>query len=132
MQKPKKAKLSIVQISRMLPDDEAAEKWFIRQRWPFGVHCPHCDSDRVSDTINARKKRAYRCKDCRKAFSTKTHSVLEGSNLGYRSWAIAIFLLTVNINGTASSKLASDLGITQKSAWHMAMRIREAYTGIHT
>lgn len=54
---------------------------------------------------------------------------MEGSNIGYQEWAIAIFLMTTNIKGTSSTKLAHDLGISQKSAWYMAMRIREAYHG---
>ena len=123
----KKTKLSLVQITGKFPDEASAEQWFIDQRWGDGVYCPKCGSVRISDTINARKKRAFRCKDCRKTFSTKTASVMEGSNLGYRDWAIAVYLMTTCIKGIASTKLASDLGITQKSAWYMAMRIREAY-----
>ncbi len=53
---------------------------------------------------------------------------MQGSNLGFQKWAIAIYLLTTNLKGIASTKLASDLNITQKSAWHLAMRIRETYT----
>ncbi len=52
---------------------------------------------------------------------------MEGSNLGFRTWAFAIYLLTTNLKGIASTKLASDLNITQKSAWHLGMRIRETY-----
>ena len=51
---------------------------------------------------------------------------MESSKIGYRKWAIAVFLLTVNIKGIASTKLASDLGMTQKSAWYLAHRIRES------
>ena len=53
---------------------------------------------------------------------------MHDSKIGYREWAIAIFLLSTNIKGTPSTKLAHDLGITQKSAWYMTMRIREAYS----
>ena len=52
---------------------------------------------------------------------------MDSSKIGYRVWALAIYLLSTNIKGIASTKLASDLGITQKSAWHLAMRIRESY-----
>ena len=69
----------------------------------------------------------YRCRDCRKRFSVKTGTVMEGSNLGYQTWAIASYLLTTNLKGVSSMKLHRDLGITQKSAWHLAHRLREAW-----
>ena len=52
---------------------------------------------------------------------------MQGSNLGYRTWALAIYFLTTHLKGIASTKLASGLNITQKSAWHLAMKIRETY-----
>ena len=52
---------------------------------------------------------------------------MQGSNLSFRIWAIAVYLLTTNLKGIASTKLASDLSVTQKTAWHLAMRIRETY-----
>lgn len=125
----KKCKMSLMEITARFHDDETAEKWFIAQRWPDGVTCPRCDSDRVKEKVNGRGKRAFRCNDCRRDFTTKTDSSMVESNIGYRKWAIAIYLLMVNVKGTTSTKLASDLGITQKSAWYMAMRIREAYFG---
>ena len=121
-------KLSLLQITRKFPDNESAEQWFIKQRWKNGVECTHCGSKRVTERHKAGK-RAFRCKDCRKDFSAKTGCLMHDSKIGYREWAIAIFIMTTNIKGTSSTKLAHDLGISQKSAWYMAMRIREAYQG---
>ena len=69
----------------------------------------------------------YRCRDCRKFFSAKTGTVLQSSKLGYQVWALATYILTTGIKGTSSMKLHRDLGITQKSAWHLAHRIRETW-----
>ena len=69
----------------------------------------------------------YRCRDCRKRFSVKTGTVMEGSNLGYQTWALASYLLTTNLKGVSSMKLHRDLGITQKSAWHLAHRLRKVW-----
>ncbi len=121
-------KLSVIQIARKFPDNEVAENWFIKHRWKNGVECTHCNSKRVTERRKAGK-RAFRCKDCRKDFSSKTGSLMHDSKIGFREWAIAIFLMAINIKGTSSTKLAHDLGISQKSAWFMAMRIREAYQG---
>ena len=118
-------KISLLQITEMFPDDKSAEKWFIETRWGKEVRCTECDSCRVSE--RKTEKKAWRCKDCKKDFSTKTGTLMQGSNLGFRVWAIAIYLLTTSLKGVASTKLASDLNITQKSAWHLAMRIRETY-----
>ena len=118
-------KISLVDIMTMFADDDTAEQWFIKTRWPQGVTCPVCDADRCA--IRTTVKRSWRCRDCRKDFSTRTHSLMQGSNLGFRVWAIAVYQLTTSLKGIASTKLASDLGITQKAAWHLAMRIRETY-----
>ncbi len=75
----------------------------------------------------AHKTMPYRCRDCRKRFSVRTATVMQASNLGYQTWAIAIYLLTTSLNGVSSMKLHRDLGITQKSAWHLAHRIRRAW-----
>ena len=58
-------------------------------------------------------------------FSLKTGTVMQGSKLGYQVWAIATYLLTTNIKGISSMKLHRDLGVTQKTAWHLAHRLRE-------
>ncbi len=119
-------KLSVIQIARRFPYNEVAENWFIKHRRKNGVECTHCNSKRVTERRKAGK-RAFRCKDCRKDFSSKTGSLMHDSKIGFREWAIAIFLMAINIKGTSSTKLAHDLGISQKSAWFMAMRIREAH-----
>lgn len=116
--------LSLVQVMAMFPDDAAAEAWFIKSRWPDGVACPHCGSSEISEPGNPQR---FHCRSCRKYFSPKTKSLLHGSNLGYRVWALAIYLMTTNLKGVSSMKLHRDLGITQKSAWHLAHRIRETW-----
>ena len=60
-------------------------------------------------------------------FSLKTGTVMRSSKLGYQVWAIAIYQAAVNIKGISSLKLHRDLGITQKSAWHLMHRIRKAF-----
>lgn len=113
-----------MQVMALFPDDAAAEEWFIKCRWPDGVTCPHCGSHKISEP---RKPQRFHCRGCRKYFSAKTKSLLHGSNLGYRVWALAIHLMTASLKGVSSMKLHRGLGITQKSAWHLAHRIRETW-----
>ncbi len=82
----------------------------------------------ASKALNGTARVPYRCreKQCAKRFSVKTATVMEGSNLGYRAWAFAIYLMNTNLKGVSSMRLHRELGITQKSAWFMAHRLREA------
>ena len=120
--------LSLVEIMDMFPDDATAEAWFVQNRWPDGVvHCPECGSLNIQ-TDAPNKGQPYRCRErvCRHRFSVKTGTVMHGSNLSYRKWAIAIYLCLTDLKGVSSMKLHRDLKITQKSAWHMAHRLRKA------
>ena len=118
--------ITLVQLFDRFPTDEVAEQWFISQRWPEGIACPHCGSARVKRN-GGHPRMPFHCKDCRKFFSSKTGSLMESSKIGYRKWAIAIYLLSTSLKGTSSMKLHRDIGVTQKTAWHMAHRIREAW-----
>ena len=88
--------------------------------------CPRCTSENVQEG-SKHPTMPYRCRDCRKFFSVRTGTIMEASNLGYQTWALAIYILNTGIKGTSSMKLHCDLGITQKSAWYLAHRIREAW-----
>lgn len=118
--------ITLPELFKRFPDDETAERWFVQQRWPDGIICPFCDCERITDN-SARESMPYRCKDCKKRFSVKTDSVMHSSKIGYQKWAIAIYLVTTSLKGVSSMKLHRDLGVTQKAAWHMLHRIREAY-----
>ena len=118
--------LSLPELVRMFPDDAKAEAWFADARWPDGVQCPNCGSWRVQSGT-AHKTMPYRCRECRKRFSVRSKTVMAASNLGFQVWILAIYLLTTGIKGTSSMKLHRDLGVTQKTAWHLAHRIRSMW-----
>ena len=117
--------ISLIEIMDMFPDDSTAERWFVATRWPDGVRCPRCDSDNVQDGTS-HKTMPYRCRACRKWFSVKTGTVMQSSKLGLRVWALATYLMATGIKGTSSMKLRRDLGVTQKTAWHLAHRVRKS------
>ena len=119
--------LSLVKLTALFSDDATAEKWIVASRWPDGIACPRCESGSVQ-IGTTHPTMPYRCRKCKKFFSVKTGTPMAASNLGYRVWAIAIYLMTTGIKGTASMKLHRDLDITQKSAWHLAHRIRECWS----
>ena len=122
--------LSLVQITDLFPSDEAAEKWIEAQLWPDGPRCPHCGTANVQAGIK-HPQMTHRCRKCprRPMFTLKTGSIMHKSPLGYRVWAIAIYLLATNLKGVSSMKLHRDLGVTQKTAWFLAHRLRETWKG---
>ena len=119
--------MTLIDLFDLFPDDDTAEAWFVEQRWPDSVACSKCGSLNVQDGTT-HPTIPFRCRDCRRFFSVKTGGLMESSKIGYQKWAIAIFVLTTGIKGTSSMKLHRDLGITQKSAWYMAHRIRESWS----
>ena len=124
--------LSIKQLTRQFPDDATSERWFVESRWPNGVACPKCGSLNIQER-RTRKPQPYRCRErkCLKDFSVKTGTLMQGSPLGFQTWAIALYLFSTGLKGTSSMKLHRDLEVTQKTAWYLAHRIRETWRDQH-
>ena len=119
--------ISLIELMEIFPNETAAKEWFEARRWPHGPVCPHCSSATVSP-IASGKPMPWRCRSCRKHFSVRTDTVMEESKIPLRKWAIAIYLWSVNLKGVSSMKLHRDLKITQKSAWFLGHRLREAFS----
>ena len=115
--------ISLLQVVKRFDTEEKAEKWFIEQRWPNGIACPHCGGVNIAE-ITSRKPQPFRCRECRKHFSVKTGTLLHSSNIPLSKWAIAFYLYSTNLKGISSMKLHRELDISQASAWYMAHRIR--------
>lgn len=118
--------ISLVEAVQKFGDKKEAEKWFESQRWPNGVVCPVCDSSNIHKRENPQPA-PYRCRDCRKDFSVRAGALMHGANLSLDKWALALYLVATNIKGISSMKPRRDLGISQKSAWHLLHRIREMW-----
>ena len=115
--------ITLMEAVRKFDTEEKAEAWFVAQRWPDGVTCPFCESDRIA-TIASRKPQPCRCMSCRKHFSIKTGTLMHSSNIPLFKWAIAFYLFSTSLKGVSSMKLKRDLGIGQEAAWYMGHRIR--------
>jgi transposase-like protein len=98
----------------------------IAVRWPDGqVKCPRCGSEKVVYLANQRRWKCY-SNHPKPQFSVKVGTVFEDSALGLDKWFSAMWLIANCKNGISSCEVARDLGVTQKSAWHMLQRIRLA------
>ena len=118
--------LSTFEFFTKFPDEEAARKYFETRRWGDTPVCGHCGSENVSECKD-HKPMPYRCKECRKHFSVRTSTVLAESRLPLQKWLLEICMLTSACKGIPSAKMARELGITRKSAWFLAQRIRETW-----
>ena len=118
--------LSTFAFFQKFPDEEAARKYFETNRWGNEPNCGHCGSTNVVECKD-HKPMPYRCRDCRQHFSVRTGTVLAESRLPLQKWLLAIFMMTSARKGIPSTQMARELGITQKSAWFLAQRIRETW-----
>lgn len=118
--------VSLYQFFQRFPNEEAARLYFERNRWGGEPNCPHCGSLSVA-AVKSLKPMPYRCRDCRQHFSVRTGTVLAESRLPLHKWLMAIYMMTTARKGIPSTQMARELGITQKSAWFLAQRIRETW-----
>ena len=114
---------TLFQMMAAFPDEQTAIDHFTAIRWKDGAYCPLCGSTKV---YHFSDKRTHKCGDCRKRFSIKVGTIFEDSKIELRKWMMAIWLITSHKKGIASTALAKDLGVTQKTAWFMLHRLRHA------
>lgn len=124
--------LTFSEISKLTEDE--ARKYLEKLRWYNGIFCPHCDSKEAYKlTPKSNSKRpvrngVYKCKSCRKQFTVTVGTIFEGSHIPLVKWLMAVHLLCASKKGISAHQLHRMLGITYKSAWFMAHRIRYAMT----
>lgn len=103
-------------------DNQVALDHFKAIRWRDGEFCPYCGHDKVY-TLKANR---FQCAQCRNTFSILVGTIFENTKLPLKVWFGAMWLIANHPKGIASTTLAKDLGITQKSAWFVLHRLRYA------
>jgi transposase-like protein len=115
--------LSTFQFHERFPDAEAARMYLEERLWPSGPTCPCCG---LGERITARNGGFYRCNQCQEDFTVRTGTIFERSHVPLHKWLYAMYLLVTARKGISSVQVGKELGITQKTAWHLLHRIREA------
>jgi transposase-like protein len=110
-------------------DPEAAREYLEKTRWPNGVVCPHCGviggHYKLPEAKHTRPG-VHKCGACSQKFSVTVGTVFESSHIKLHIWLQAVHLMSASKKGISAKQLERMLGVTYKSAWFMAHRIREA------
>jgi len=107
-------------------NENAAIAHLEASRWPVDVSCPHCGSVNVHRMAGQTQAGYFMCNDCRNKFTCRTGTVMERSHIPVHKWLLAIHLMSASKKGMSAHQLHRMLGVTYKSAWFLAHRIREA------
>ena len=109
---------------KQFPNDTAARQCLEERRWHGKPVCPHCGE---IERVQVRKVVGYfRCLACKQDFTVRTGTIFERSHIRLDKWLYAMYMVATARKGISSMQISKELGITQKSAWFMLQRIREA------
>lgn len=123
--------MNLVDNAKHFHDEDTAREYLEKQRWPEGPVCPHCgvlgEAYRLKPTSKGKthvRKGVWKCAGCRKEFTVTVGTIFEDSHIPLHKWLLAYHLLCSSKKGMSAHQLHRMLGITYKSAWFMAHRIR--------
>ena len=117
-----KSTISTLELFQMFPDADSARAYLEAQRWPDGAVCPTCgEAERIG-----QRKGGFRCNGCRRDFTVRTGTIFAESPIPLHKWLYAMYLLVTSRKGISSVQLHCQIGVTQKTAWFMLQRLREA------
>ncbi len=111
-----------MEFEREFPDDAACLDWLLHHRYPDGVYCPTCE--RVTKHHRERKRASYSCQFCGHRVHPQKGTIFENSATSLRHWFYAVYLMTSTRCGVSAKHIERELGVTYKTAWRMANKIR--------
>ena len=103
--------------------DDKLRAYLEHLRWPDGVRCPRCNSERV---FRVAGRDQFNCGSCRYQFSVTAGSIFNHTQLPLWKWFLAVYLMCESRTGTSANKIARPLGVSYKTAWYLCHRIRKA------
>lgn len=118
-----KSTISTFELFSRFPDEATARAYIEARRWPNGATCPACAE---AKRITPRPKGFYRCNACKTDFTVRTGTIFERSHVPLHKWLYSMYMLVTARKGISSVQLAKQIGVTQKTAWFVLGRIREA------
>jgi len=117
------ANIDLLTLMDRFHSEERCLEYLQGLRWPNGVRCPRCDSDKISRIV---KRAQYDCDSCRYQFSVKAGTIFHDSHLPLRKWFAAVYLMCEARKGVSANQLKRTLKVAYKTAWYLCHRIRAA------
>jgi len=113
----------LVELIEQFGSEDKCHEYLEGLRWPQGVRCPRCDSDKISRIV---KRRQFDCDSCRYQFSVRVGTLFHDSKLPLWKWFLAVYLMIESKKGISANQLKRTLGVSYKTAWYLCHRIRAA------
>ena len=117
--------ISTYEFLQRFPTADAARLYLEERRWDGRPVCPHCGGTR-HHARTGKRIGYYRCHDCAREFTVRTGTIFERSHVPLNKWLYTMYLLVTSRKGVSSLQLSKEIGVTQKTAWFMLGRLREA------
>ena len=121
--------MNLIQVFQRFPDHESCIEHLERVRWNDNPYCPLCESPRVARKAENDRIGRWNCHECKSSFNVLSGTIFQKTRVPLQKWFLAISLLLNAKKSLSSHQLARDLDLNQKTAWYLAMRIREAMSG---
>lgn len=110
-------------VLRALPQESHAIAYFTKVRWQQGEFCPYCAHNKI---YHLKDRKTHKCAACRRIFSITVGTIFEGTKLPLSVWILTIALLCDHGGRLGSTELIKHFRISQRSAWHLLERLRQA------
>jgi hypothetical protein len=140
--KTHRKRLSLIDTAKVFANEENCHLYLETARWPEGVRCIKCNSDKVSKFTVKGKTRVsktgesktgpdrvmYQCLngECKYQFATTTGTIFADTHLPLSKWMMAVALMCNAKKGPSAKQIERDLGVSYKTAWYLCHRIRKA------
>jgi transposase-like protein len=115
--------LDLCELIEAFGNDEKCRSYLERLRWPKGIQCPECGSNKVY-RIHARNQ--FVCDACTHQFSVTAQTIFHDTHLPLWKWFLATYLLCESRKGMSANQMKRQLGVSYKTAWYLCHRIRAA------
>jgi transposase-like protein len=117
------SEFNLPELIEQFGSEDKCHAYLEELRWPDGVKCPRCDSDKIS-RIKARRQ--FDCDACRYQFSVRVGTLFHDSKLPLWKWFLAVYVMGESKKGVSANQLKRMLGVSYKTAWYLCHRIRAA------
>jgi transposase-like protein len=117
------AEFNLPELIERFGSEDKCHAYLEGLRWPDGIRCPRCDSDKIS---RIKKRRQFDCDACRYQFSVRVGTLFHDSKLPLWKWFLAVYIMSESKKGVSANQLKRMLGVSYKTAWYLCHRIRAA------